>query len=56
MRSVANQIDCFAVSLILGVLTQVHEPPHHPRTGFDFPPLSDPPKIKCGGWISGKGV
>jgi len=23
---------------------------------FDFPPLTDPPKIKCGGWISGKGV
>jgi len=23
---------------------------------FDFPPLADPPKIKRGGWISGKGV
>jgi hypothetical protein len=23
---------------------------------FDFPPLTDQPKIKRGGWISGKGV
>jgi hypothetical protein len=23
---------------------------------FDLLPLTDPPKIKCGGWISGKGV
>jgi hypothetical protein len=26
------------------------------QTGFDFLPLTDPPKIKCVGWISGKGV
>jgi hypothetical protein len=28
----------------------------HRQTGFDFLPLTDPPKIKCVGWISGKGV
>jgi hypothetical protein len=28
----------------------------HNQTGFDFLPLADPPKIKRGGWISGKGV
>jgi len=25
-------------------------------SGFDVLPLTDPPKIKCVGWISGKGV
>jgi hypothetical protein len=26
------------------------------QTGFDLLPLTDPPKIKRVGWISGKGV
>jgi hypothetical protein len=49
MSNRRNRIECFAA---------------HPGTQaaasslpwFDFLPLTDPPKIKCVGWISGKGV
>ncbi|MHB1438893.1 MAG: hypothetical protein ACYCVX_15300, partial [Thiobacillus sp.] len=54
MSNRRNRIECFAVGYC--VLTQVYKPPRHHRPGFDFLPLTDPPKIKCGGWISGKGV
>ena len=36
--------------------TQACKPPSHHRPGFDFLPLTDPPKIKCVGGVSGKGV
>ncbi|AAZ96951.1 hypothetical protein Tbd_0998 [Thiobacillus denitrificans ATCC 25259] len=52
----SNRIECFAVTFTAGSLPASTQTATASRPGFDFSPLTAPPKLKCVGRISGKGV